>query len=366
MNRFLENQVQGDCCGCSACVEICPKGCLTIGKNGDGFIVPIISNKDACIECDLCSKVCPVENKFQTNYHNKYYGAYNDTPCDIDNSSSGGIFPILARWVIEKGGVVYGAFLDDEHDLYHIRIIDTRDIKKLQSSKYFQSEIRDTYKTCKADLQEGRLVLFTGTPCQVQGLKFYLRKDYENLFTADVICHGVPSKIMFDAYVSFLEKKHRGKLVDINFRDKKRNGWSITLRYTMEFANGKRKDYYLIRDITMGDFWGYQKKRPDLRHDSGLSLIIVNSTKGARIFNALKSLGVCFNEVDEACVEASENKNLYYPTRRPEIRDVVYEELEKYGFEYITQRYFRKSHTWKNKLKNYLPPVVVNKLKNRK
>jgi coenzyme F420-reducing hydrogenase beta subunit len=165
----------------------------------------------------------------------------------------------------------------------------------------------------------------------------------------------------------------------------------------MEYANGKRKDYYLISklseyfmaflsgsiarescytcqyssmnrpgDITMGDFWGYQKKRPDLRHDQGLSLIIVNSTRGERILNELRSLGICFNEVDAACVEASENKNLYYPTKRSEIRNRVYEELEQHGFEYIANKYFRKTHTWKNKLKNYLPPVVVNILKNMK
>lgn len=396
MNRFLENQLQSDCCGCSSCVEVCPKGCLSIGKNGDGIIVPIIANKESCIECGLCSKVCPVENEFKTNYSNTYYGAYNDIPEDINYSSSGGIFPVLARWVIEQGGAVYGAYLDEKHELYHIKITDAKDIKKLQSSKYFQSELRDTYKTCKADLQKGRLVLFTGTPCQVQGLKLFLMKDYENLLTADMICHGVPSKKMFDAYVAFLEKKHRGKLIDINFRDKKRNGWSITLRYTIEYSNGKRKDYYLISklseyfvaflsgsiarescysckfssmnrpgDITMGDFWGYQKKRPDLRHDKGLSLIIVNSTKGERIFNALESFGVCFKEVDEACVEASENKNLYYPTKRPEIRDVVYEELKQYDFEYIAKKYFRKTQTWKNKLKNYLPPTVVKILKNR-
>lgn len=386
MNRFLENHKQCDCCGCSACVEVCPKNCLSIGKNSDGIIIPTISNKDACIECGLCSKVCPVENKYQTSYRNTYYGAYNDIPEDINNSSSGGIFPILARWVISQGGVVYGASLNEEHDLYHIKISEAKDIQKLQSSKYFQSEIRETYKICKNDLNDGRLVLFTGTPCQVQGLKLFLRKEYENLLTADVICHGVPSKKMFDAYVDFLEKKHGGKLIDINFRDKKRNGWSITLRYTMEYSNGKRKDYYLISklseyfmaflsgsiarescyscqyssmnrpgDITMGDFWGYQKKRTDLRHDKGLSLIIVNSSKGVEILSALKNQGVCFTEVDEDCVKASENKNLYYPTKRPSIRDVVYKELEENGFDFIAKRYFQKNFTIKNKIKNLIP-----------
>ena len=390
MNRFLENQVQSDCCGCSACVEVCPKNCLTIGKNDDGIIIPIISNKDACIECGLCSKVCPVENKMKTSYSNTYYGAYSNIPEDINFSASGGIFPVLARWVIAQGGVVYGAYLDGEHDLYHIKITEAKDIKKLQNSKYFQSEIRETYRTCKTDLQEGRLVLFTGTPCQVQGLKLFLKKDFENLLTADLICHGVPSKKMFDAYVAFLEKKHKGKLIDINFRDKKRNGWSHTLRYTMEYPNGKRKDYYFISrlseycmaflsgsiarescytcqyasmsrpgDITLGDFWRYHKKRPDLRHDKGLSLIISNSTKGEKIINGLRNHGACFIEVDEESVKASGNGNLYFPVKRPKIRDHVYGELEQFGFEYIARLYFRKEQTLKNKLMNYLPPVVA-------
>ena len=376
MNRFLENQVQSDCCGCSACVEVCPKNCLTMGKNDDGIIVPIISNKDACIDCGLCSKVCPVENKITTNYSNKYYGAYSDIPEDINFSASGGIFPALARWVIEQGGVVYGAYLDGEHDLYHTKITEAKDIKKLQNSKYFQSEIRAAYKTCKADLQEGRLVLFTGTPCQVQGLKLFIKKDFENLLTADLICHGVPSKKMFDAYVAFLEKKHGGKLTDINFRDKERHGWSTTLRYTMEYQDGKREDYHLISqlseyftaflrgaiarescytcqfasmnrpgDITLGDFWGYQKKRPDLRHDQGLSLIISNSAKGEKVIHELRNHGVCLTEVDEECVKVSGNRNLYFPLQRPEIRDRVYVELEQFGFEYIARMYFRKTQT---------------------
>ena len=396
MNRFLENQVQSDCCGCSACVEVCPKKCLTMGKNDDGIIVPIISNKDACIECGQCSKVCPIENKIKTSYRNKYYGAYSDIPEDINFSASGGVFPVLARWVIEQGGVVYGAYLDGEHDLYHIKITEAKDIRKLQNSKYFQSEIRETYKTCQTDLQEGRLVLFTGTPCQVQGLKLFLKKDYENLLTADLICHGVPSKKMFDAYVTFLEKKHKGKLTDIIFRDKKRNGWSQTLRYTMEYPNGKRKDYYLLGrlseyfvafqigalerescytcqfasmnrtgDISLGDFWGYHKKRPDLRHDKGLSLIISNSAKGEKIINGLRNYGACFIEVDEESVKVTGNRNIYLPLKRPEIRDHVYEELEQHGFEYIANMYFRKAHTWQNKLKNFLPPVIANAFKKK-
>lgn len=389
MNNFLDRGNPSDCCGCSACVQKCPRQCLSIVPDKDGFLFPSLV-KDSCVNCGLCAEVCPLENKVVPSENQLFYGAYNENCQDIKNSSSGGIYPALARWILLQGGIVYGVKLDTNHDLYHIGASTEDDVKKTMGSKYFQSEIKEAYNECKANLELGRIVLFTGTPCQIHGLKCFLRKDYKNLYTADVICHGVPSKKMFDAYVTFLEKKHNAKLVDINFRDKKRNGWSITLRYTMEDANGNRKDYCLISklseyftaflggaiarescykcpysslnragDITMGDFWGYQVKRPDLKHKEGLSLILSNTSKGQIILDALSSMGIVFNEVNEECVRASENKNLFYPTRRSESRDVVYKELEDKGFEYIASKYFRQTHTWRNKLKNVLPARIV-------
>lgn len=393
MNRYLENKQASDCCGCSACAQKCPKQCLTMHPDKDGFLFPEVVN-DTCIDCGLCSKVCPLENKVTSNTAPKFYGAYNVNTMDIKNSSSGAIYPALGKWIIAQGGVVFGASLDEKHNLYHIATSAEEEFVKTLGSKYFQSDIKETYKECKADLDSGKLVLFTGTPCQIHGLKCFLRKDYQNLYTADVICHGVPSSKMFNAYVAYLEKKHQAELIDINFRDKKRNGWSITLRYTMKYPNGKVKDYYLISklseyfmaflsgsiarescyscpfssldrpgDITMGDFWGYQKKRPDLKHEDGLSLIISNTQKGSELIEILSKNGIAFNEVDELCVKASENKNLYFPTKRPEIRDKVYNELEHEGFEFIAAKYFRRSQTFKNKMKNYLPRFVVKLLK---
>lgn len=395
MNRYLDGKKIADCCGCSACVQKCPKQCLSMSKDNDGFLFPIVVNDD-CIDCGICAKVCPMENNIRLSDEQKYYGAYNENSQEVLSSSSGGIYPALAKWIIEQKGVVYGASLDSERNLYHIGVTTEDEVKKTLGSKYFQSDIKDTYKECKTYLDVGKVVLFTGTPCQVHGLKCFLRKDYENLYTADVICHGVPSQKMFNAYVSFLEKKHNAKLIDINFRDKKRNGWSITLRYTMEYPNGKCKDYYLISklseyfvaflggsiarescyvcpfsslnrtgDITMGDFWGYQKKRPDLKQKEGLSLILSNSKKGKYMLDVLCKYGVIFNEVDEDCVKVSENKNLYYPTTRPVFRGKVYEELENEGFEYIAAKYYRHTHTLRNKIKNVLPNEIAKLLRKK-
>lgn len=392
MNRYLDKRCPQDCCGCSACVQICPKHCLEMTHDKDGFLFPsVISNN--CIDCGLCAKACPMETVVKPLEEQKYYGAYSQNNQNLMASSSGGIYPVLAKWVLAQNGIVYGASLDSEHNLYHIAADTTDQVKQTLGSKYFQSDIRETFKECKSDLDAGKIVLFTGTPCQIHGLKCFLRKDYVKLYTADVICHGVPSQKMFNAYVDFLEKKHKAKLVDINFRDKKRNGWSITLRYTMECSNGKRKDYYLISklseyfiaflsgsiarescyvcpfssldrsgDITMGDFWGYQKTRSDLKHDEGLSLILSNNKKGAYMLEVMRKNGVTISEVDEACVKASENKNLYNPTNRPALRDSVYEELKNGGFEYIATKHFRHTHTLRNILKNYLPSTIVKLL----
>ena len=355
-----------------------------MGIDKDGFLFPHVINADACINCGLCAKVCPWENETIAPQQQTFYGAYNTNLEDIQKSSSGGIYPALAKWIIKQGGIVYGAMLDTAtHNLLHIGVSDVDGLKKTLGSKYFQSSIGETYKECKASLDKGQLVLYTGTPCQIQGLKFFLNKDYENLYTADVICHGVPSGKMFNAYVLYLERKHRGRLVDISFRDKEKNGWSITLRYTMEYSNGKKKIYYLERqyseyfvaflkgyverescyscpfssldrpgDITMGDFWGYQYKRPDLKHEEGLSLILSNSQKGDAMIDILKKEGVHFEVVDEDCVRASENKNLYKPTRRPEERDVIYEELETKGFGFIAEKYLNNHEPFISKFKN--------------
>lgn len=389
-NKYLINKDSATCSGCSACVVRCPKNCLQLKTDQDGFYFPEIIDVDACIDCGLCAKVCPFENVSPNTRTDLFYAAYSNDAELIENSSSGGIFPEIARMILEQKGRVYGAFLDEQHKLYHIGVNGLAELTKLLGSKYLQSDTRNTFKECKEDLQNGLIVLYTGTPCQIQGLKNYLGKDYSNLYTLDVICHGTPSPKMFEGYIDFLEKKHNAKLVDICFRDKRRNKWSITLRYTMEFSNGKRKDYYLISklseyftaflgghisrescyhcpyssldrpgDITMGDFWGYQATRPDLRHDEGLSILLVNSQKGKDLIEQCRKRGVTFEEVVEDSVYKSENKNLYYPTKRPSTRDSVYTEFRGMGFEYIADKYFRKSHTWKLKLRNSLPLLII-------
>lgn len=387
MNKYLAKNKKEFCCGCNACAEKCPTKCIEMNMDSEGFSYPVIADIDKCIKCNICAKVCPfqeVDNINTTKFDAVAGYSLNDDI--LMKSSSGGIFTELVRFFLNDGGVVFGASLDEKHKLSHIAVDCLDDIYKIQGSKYIQSNTKGIFSNCKAELESGKKVLFSGTPCQISALTKFLNKQYDNLYTADVICHGVPSQKIFDAYVEYLEKKHKAELIDISFRDKKKNGWSITLRYTMKHKNDKIKDYYLISpmseyftgflggyisrescyecpfsslnrpsDITMGDFWGYQKTRPELANEKGLSVLLINTNKGKELLNILKQKGLFFSDVTENSIRMSENKNLYKPTFRPNDRDIIYKELNENGFEYIAKKHLQKHFTLRNKIKNIIP-----------
>jgi len=193
MEKVLNKEL---CCGCSACFNACPTGAIEIIEDGEGFNYPKI-NQEKCINCGLCKKMCPVlnSNNKKLNYNNrKAYASYNKNIKERMESSSGGIFACLAKKIIEKNGLVVGAVINNENLVEHTIIDNIDNIKELCGSKYLESNINKIYQTVKDNLDKDKKVLFTGTPCQISGLKKYLRKDYNNLYTQDIICHGVPSK----------------------------------------------------------------------------------------------------------------------------------------------------------------------------
>lgn len=373
MNKYLDYQNKKDCCGCGACASSCPVSCIEMGKDDDGFLFPFITDASKCINCKLCQKVCPVENPLKHEDEGHYYGAFSNNDELVKKCSSGGIFAEIAKMTLIEGGYVFGAAFDDEFRLSHHCYSNGVDINPVYSSKYLQSDIKDCYIRCKELLTMGKKVLFSGTPCQISGLRGFLRKEYDNLFTVDVICHGVPSEFFFHSYVDSLEKRHNGKLVYINFRDKQKNGWSITLRYIIT-RNGKSKVYDLSRressyftfflkgmiarescyycpfasmnrpgDLTLGDFWGYQRTLPELKHEQGLSLVLSNTFKGEQIINRLQSsCNVTFKEVNEESIRLSDNKNLYKPTQRQEDRSSIYNDLRDKDYFFIEEKYFNK------------------------
>lgn len=339
------------CTGCMACMNACAKVALTFDKDDEGFLQPFV-NADLCVECGLCERSCP-EMKNQYHQHEgtpDVYAGWNKI--DRCVSSSGGAFSSIARYVIDKGGIVCGATLDEKLICKHIAVDDVEGLNKLRGSKYIQSNIGTVYKEVKKHLLVDSYVLFTGTPCQVSGLKSYLSKDYEKLITIDLICHGVPSQEVFSSYIEKLKKKlgiAENKDVQ-NYEFRRRDGWGFAPSVTTTVNNCRqlygvdslymsafdkaaifRRSCYTchyattnrVGDFSIGDFWGLGHHGVAFKHDmtKGVSLLIVNSEKGRTIFNELGNEN--FYEQRTLEEAAAGNHNLTKVSRLPNNRDSV-------------------------------------------
>lgn len=305
-----------NCTGCTACKSICPSKCIEMKVDINGFLQPIINN-DMCKKCGRCESVCPLLNNIFLGDSNNLPEAYAAI-CNEDeireNSSSGGIFTLFGRSVLENGGVVFGAAYDVNFEVHHVKITELTDLHMLRGSKYCQSKLGDCFSEIKKYLLENISVLFSGTPCQVEGLLHFLGKKYDNLFTIDIVCHGVPSPLAWKRYVSFMEDMYKSKIQRVNFRDKTL-GWN-DFAMSINFSNGQkycvshRDDVFMnaflsnlcLRDscyncsfksiqrnsdITLADFWGIDKVVPDMNDDKGTSLVFIQSQKGNLLFNML-------------------------------------------------------------------------------
>ena len=316
---MLEIKKKHNCSGCSACFNICPKGCIKMEEDSEGFCYPKI-DKTNCINCGLCEKVCPIINKQKIEPTQKLraFACINKNEEIRLKSSSGGAFSAFAEYVIENGGVVFGAGFNSCFNVCHQFCETKEDLEKLRASKYVQSKIGETFKQAKEFLNQGRLVYFSGTACQIGGLKSYLRKDYPNLITQDLICHGVPSPLVWEKYVNLKTNEGKLKLSKITFRDKS-TGWqqySFTMKFEDENCGEYKKSHFnepymnmflynkilrpschkcsfkgnnRIADITLADFWGgvYKKYAPHFNDKKGVSLVLIHSLKGQAIFNNL-------------------------------------------------------------------------------
>lgn len=305
------------CCGCTACNAICPVQCITMKPDGEGFLYPNIDT-NKCIDCSACVKVCPFHNPYERNKVDKTFAAVNKNDDIRAESSSGGIFTLLAEQVINKGGVVFGAKFTDD---WQVEIVPTETISGLaafRGSKYLQTRMGNTLRLVKKYLKDDRQVLFSGTPCQIAGLKHYLLRDYDNLLTVDFVCHGVPSPKVWRMYLDEVTQAGKRAISDIKFRDKPK-GWkrfNFTLSYnemektyTMSSYNG---DNHFMRaflsdmilrpscyhcqakcgrsksDITIADYWGIDQVHPQMDDDKGTSLLIVCTEKGQQALDFTK------------------------------------------------------------------------------
>lgn len=339
-----------DCCGCSACVKVCPRQALTFKIDNEGFNYPIL-NDALCVECGLCEKVCPMQHDEKTVsvVPGKPYAAVNCDRAELMASSSGGIFSVIADYVLSQGGCVYGAAFDGNMQLHHTGIFSASEMTLLRGSKYLQSDNGDVYPEIRQHLCAGRLVYYTGTGCQVAGLKLFLRKKYENLITSDILCHGTPPQAVFDETVKRLEQKYKGRVVAYKFRDKTYFGWSCSSSSSIE-RNGKVKyvgydsimnsffnafiggvmnrescyscPYAQRRrpgDITLADYWGVEKYLDVPNSRNGVSAIIVNTPTGQKILNYIRSrVNLLETKIDDIAVI---NETLNGPTQRPTDRD---------------------------------------------
>lgn len=410
---MIEIEEKKDCVGCNACVQVCPKQCISMHEDEQGFLYPKV-NKELCIGCGLCERVCPVINQAVPNYPLSSLAAKNKDGDVQQASSSGGLFKALASHVIKNGGVVFGARFNENWEVVHDYAQAFDELEAFQTSKYVQSKIGTSFIKAKKFLQQGRMVLFSGTPCQLAGLKLYLMKDYENLIAVDIVCHGVPSPLIWKEYLSYAwiqvnlgdqsmgsqslaNVNKKNKIAKINFRDKK-IGWTqygLSIFFnsqaygndtsynannstpsSIEFFESHKDNLYMqaflkdldLRpscyscpakcgksqsDLTLADFWGIKTHYPQFYDAKGVSLILVHTQKALDILNQLPvdSLSVRYSDA------LAGNPSIEKSVGLPKESKLMWDHFEKDGIEGIKVVLER--------MKPSITKRMINKLKNR-
>ena len=342
-----------DCCGCSACALRCPKQCIEMRSDSEGFVYPVIDTTQ-CTNCGLCDRVCPVINQQPEQQPIATYAATNDNQAIREESSSGGVFTLLAEATINNGGAVFGATFNEQWEVEHVCVNNREDIKRLRGSKYVQSKIGNSYTMAEKLLKEGKEVLFSGTPCQIAGLKRFLRKEYSNLKCIDIVCHGAPSPLVWKKYLNEIcQKNNIPQITDIQFRNKA-EGWkryNFVIKYTdkkgneCEFRERLGNNIFMkcfLRDlclrpscyrcparsgksgsdITLADLWGAQYICPELDDDRGLSLVMVRKEQ---------ELPQCNKTAIPYCEALKYNPSIERDVREPKRRKKFFRKAKKQG-----------------------------------
>ncbi|WP_238915446.1 Coenzyme F420 hydrogenase/dehydrogenase, beta subunit C-terminal domain [Clostridium sp. YIM B02555] len=355
------------CCGCSACYNICPKECIEMLQDEEGFLYPRIDEKK-CIKCNLCSKVCPYNNekKYNDIEEPKAFACIHNDREVVKKSTSGGAFTAIAESICKEEYVIFGAALNDNVRVEHKYITDIKDIDLFRSSKYVQSDISKSLKDAKTFLDKGKKVIFTGTPCQIAGVKSYLRKDYENLITIDLVCHGVPSPLVFEKYKEYMEKIHNSRIKHVNFRDKAKK-WDEH-NMTIKFENGAKytkrgvddafevgfyKHLYhrpschqcpfsripRVGDFTLGDLWGIDEIIPQINNQQGISLLLFNTKKSEAFVEEIKKRA---NLIEINLNDAvANNKNLIKCTEESPNRIEFMNDMQIMKYSQLKEKYLK-------------------------
>lgn len=415
MLTYIQNKDEKLCCGCRACEQICPKQAISMQKNSEGFFYPVL-NEAVCVNCGLCEKVCPMMNRPDGEPFKAVYAVQHNDEEILKDSSSGGVFRLLADEVIRNGGYVVGCVWNECYQPV-LRIAHSlEELMPMQGSKYLSSDTNTVYAQVKKLLDEGKTVLFTGTPCQCAGILKFLRKPYENLLTADFLCHGVPSQLAFDSYLDAIEKRHRIRptnaggalcpptekdrknsskvrgITSYKFRDKEKRGWGHVSTYTWTHGGKARKHYavgmtdpydfgflngYFNRyscytcpfrggkrftDFTFCDYWGIERYH-DIDSHKGVSAVSINSERAESYIAGLK---------DKALWVATEAKNVavdnpallhIHEEHIPDLRFCIYDEIKTHGWPEVEKKYLICKNSIIKKVWYSVPCEYANLLK---
>lgn len=387
---LFENE--SSCCGCGACAAKCPQNAIAMVENAGGFAYPSIDS-DLCIGCGLCVKSCGLQRQIGKETQGPFFAAVGKG--DVVKSASGGVFASIAKEIILNGGVAYGAaYFPKGRGLAveHQRASSLEELEPLLNSKYVQSDAGRCFIGLQKDLKEGLSVLFCGTPCQVAGLRGFLGRGWENLYTVDLVCHGVPSEKMFSECVESYADRYGSRVVDFRFRCK-RHGWGHSLLLLLLLEDGREIEIpanecsyydmflklktlrsscyrcpyacgYRAGDFTIGDFWGIETNRPDVLRDKGkfnqskgVSCLLVNTEHGKGFLDSTECLylsQVEFNDI------AKGNDQLRHPSVLPKDRRLYMDAFSDGGWEAVERLYKRREYGVAFYLKKLIKAVLPN------
>lgn len=358
---------KGNCCGCTACMNICPNESITMTEDEEGFLYPIIDTK-TCVECGACIRVCAFHKKDYEEKIPKDQNVYGLKHQDLNvrkTSSSGGAFTAISDYVLNQGGVVYGAVFNDSFEVIHYKAVNQEQRNKMRGSKYVQSDLGTIFGEIRTTLEAGQLVLFTGTPCQNGGLKSYLGKEYRNLILCDIACHGVPSPKVWKDYKAYLEEKHQDKIKGVNFRNKDL-GWrnsSLKVNFDQHVHKKSMQEdpYYILffshlsirpachqcvyasyhraSDITLADFWGIENSNKTFQDDTGVTLVLANTEKGKNLVENIRKN----TDIIESSHTAFYQPIFEVPSKASPKRQLFWDEYLTEGFAEVMRKYGKLS-----------------------
>lgn len=361
---MIDKFINENCIVCKSCYNACPVHAIYY-ENENTYLQKVRVNNDLCINCGKCIDKCLLLDTAYERSNSKAFSVFNKNDVIRKNSTSGGIFFSLANYFLNNNGYVCGCILDENINAKHIISNNINDIYKMMGSKYVQSDIGDCFRDIKVLLEQRNAVLFTGCPCHVLALHKFLGKKYDNLYTMDFVCHGTPTFDILNSYVNILEVKHKSKIVEIKFRDK-RKGWhnsgvlckfengreyfkSISLDpYIKGFLSGitiksgcfncKVKNFSSQSDFTVGDYWGAEVVEKDIDDNKGLSAVIIHTEKAENLLSDLTSEDLFTKETNLEDI-IKYNKNIVEPTKQNKCRDEFFCFAESYGLEKSIKKY---------------------------